>query len=238
MPDPSWDIMPVANPQLRERKRERLVRKNVLDDPVGLSEPLYQLHRRDQIVLPSALDRTSRMLLIRAQAAISSALDPVIDETVQSAAEPADLLAALTLRRHEWQIAVALRDITDLRAEHQFNAATSAGPLTDSILGPQQRALQLAHDAIASRVTALECYAAEVLAASSAIRDLEDALRISDLNDQYLGLVAHTAADEHALIEISGLTDQASAAAQAVRESMRQVGQAAAALALPEPAAG
>ena len=160
------------------------------------------------------------------------------DETVQSAAEPADLLAALTLRRHEWQIAVALRDITDLRAEHQFNAATSAGPLTDSILGPQQRALQLAHDAIASRVTALECYAAEVLTASSAIRDLEDALRISDLNDQYLGLVAHTAADEHALIEISGLTDQASAAAQAVRESMRQVGQAAAALALPEPAAG
>ena len=45
MPDPSWDIMPVANPQLRERKRERLVRKNVVDDPVGLPEPLYQLHR-------------------------------------------------------------------------------------------------------------------------------------------------------------------------------------------------
>src|ERR1700760_1944868 len=178
MPEPSWDIMPVANPELRERKRERLVRKNVVDDPINLTEPLYQLHHRDQIVLPSALDRTSRMLLIRAQAAIISALDPVIDETVQSAAEPADLLAALTLRRHEWQIAVALRDITDLRAEHEFNAAASAGPLTDSILGPQQRALQLAHDAIASRVTALECYAAEVLTASSAIRDLEDALRI------------------------------------------------------------
>jgi hypothetical protein len=50
--------------------------------------------------------------------------------------------------------------------------------------------------------------------------------------------VARTAADEHALTEISGLTDQAAAAAQAVRESMRQVGLAAAALALSEPATG
>jgi hypothetical protein len=49
---------------------------------------------------------------------------------------------------------------------------------------------------------------------------------------------AHTAADEHAITEITGLTDQATAAAQAARESMRQVGLAAAALALPEPAAG
>ena len=46
------------------------------------------------------------------------------------------------------------------------------------------------------------------------------------------------AADEHAVIEIGGLTDQAAAAAQAVRESLRQVSLAAAALALPAPTAG
>lgn len=67
--------------------------------------------------------------------------------------------------------------------------------------------------------------------------DWQDALRISDLNDRYLDLVARTAADEHAVTEISDLTDQATAAALAVRESMRHVGLAAAALALPEPAA-
>jgi hypothetical protein len=67
---------------------------------------------------------------------------------------------------------------------------------------------------------------------------LHDALRISNMNDRYLDLVAHTAADEHAITEITGLTDQATAAAQAARESMRQVGLAAAALALPDPAAG
>jgi hypothetical protein len=226
--DPSWDIMPVANPALRERKRRRLIRRSCLHDPVGLAEPLYQPRHRDQVVVPSALDRVSRGLLIRAQTAISSALDSVTDEAVESS----DIVTEPTLRRHEWQIAIALRDITDLRAEHEFNAAASAGPMTDSVLAPQQRALQLAQD------TALERYAAEVLAARSAFQDWQDALRISNLNDKYLELVAHTAADEHAVIEISGLTDQAAAAAQAVRESMRQVSLAAAALALPGPAAG
>lgn len=152
--------------------------------------------------------------------------------------ESPDIVTELTLRRHEWQIATALRDITDLRAEHEFNAAASAGPMTDSVLAPQQRALQLAQEAIESTVTALERYAAEVIAARSAFQDWQDALRISNLNDDYLELVARTAADEHAVIEIGGLTDQAAAAAQAVRESMRQVSLAAAALALPEPTAG
>lgn len=232
--DPSWDIMPVANPALRDRKRRRLIRGSLAHDPAGLAEPLYQLRHRDQVVVASALDRVSRELLIRVQTAISSALGSAIDDAVPSP----DILAEPTLRWHEWQIAIALRDITDLRAEHEFNAAASAGLLTDSVLGPQQRALQLAQDAIESRVTALERYAAEILAARSAFRDLQDALRISNLNDRYLALIARTAADEHAITEISGLTEQATAATQAVRASMRQVGLAAAALALPEPADG
>jgi hypothetical protein len=37
------------------------------------------------------------------------------------------ILTEATLRWHEWELAVALRDITDLRAEHEFNAAASAG---------------------------------------------------------------------------------------------------------------
>jgi hypothetical protein len=236
--DPSWDIMPVASPALRDRKRRRLIGASLARDPVGLAEPLYQLRHRDQVVLPSALDRLSRELLIRAQIAIGAALDPVTDDdpVTGDAGQSPDILAESTLRWHEWQIAIALRDITDLRAEYEYNAAASSGPLTSSVLGPQQRALQLAQDAIESRVTAVERYAAEVRAARSAIRDLHDALRISNLNDSYLDLVARTAADEHAIAEISGLTDQATAAAQAVRDSMRQVGLAAEALALSEPA--
>jgi len=237
--DPSWDIMPVANPALRDRKRRRLIGSSLAHDPVGLAEPLYQLHHRDQVVLPSALDRVSRELLIRAQVAVSSAVDPGTDDDLvtDDAAQSPDILAESALRWHEWQIATTLRDITDLRAEYEYNATASTGPLTSSVLGPQQRALQVAQGAIESRVAALERYAAEVLAARSAFRDLHDALRISNLNDDYLDLVARTAADEHAIAEISGLTDQATAAAQAVRDSMRQVGLAAVALALPDPAA-
>jgi hypothetical protein len=114
--DPSWEIMPVANPALRDRKQRHLIRGSLAHDPVGLAEPLYQLCHRDQVVVPSALDRMSRELLIRAQTAISSALDSVIDDAEQSP----DILAEPTLRWHEWQIAPALRDITDLRAEHEI----------------------------------------------------------------------------------------------------------------------
>jgi hypothetical protein len=230
--DSSWDITPVANPELREGKRRRVVRGLLAKDPVGLAEPLYQLHRRDEVVAPSSLDYASRELLLRAQTAIDSALDSGADQV-----ELPDIVADGTLRRHEWEIAVALRDITDLRAEHEFNAAESAGPMTDAVLEPQQRALRLAQDAIVSRVAALEHYAAEIGTAGTAYRDWQDALRVSHLNDRYLDLVARTAADEHAVIEISGLAEQAATAAQAFRDTVRQVSLAAAALALPEPVA-
>jgi hypothetical protein len=232
--DPSWDIMPVANPALRERQQRRLIRDSCARDPVDLAKPIWQLRQRDQVVLPSALDRESRELLIRAQIAIDSALDSGTDEV----AESPDVVPELTLSRHEWQLAVSLRDITHLRAEHEFNAAASAGPMTDSVLAPQQRALELARAAVESTVAALERYAAEVSAARAALQAWQDALRISNLNDRYLDLIAYTAADKYALDELSGLTDQAAAAAQAVGKSLRQVSLAAAALALPDPAAG
>ncbi len=58
--------------------------------------------------MPSALDRVSRELLIRAQAAISSALDSVTDDALESP----DIVTEYTLRWHEWQIAIALREPT------------------------------------------------------------------------------------------------------------------------------
>ena len=49
---------------------------------MGVAEPMYQLRYRDELVLPSALDRISRELLIRAQTAIDSALDSVADNAI------------------------------------------------------------------------------------------------------------------------------------------------------------
>jgi hypothetical protein len=228
--DPSWDIMPVANPDVPEGKRRRLIRDSLLMDPVGPAEPTYQVRHRDQIVQLDSLDRSCRRLLLRAQVAIDSVVDSGLDE-----AGLPDTVAERTLRRHEWDIAVALRDISELRAEHEVNAAASVGPMTDTVLQPHKRALQFAQDAISSRIAALEHYAAEVSAAGIAYRDWQDALRVSDLNDRYRDLVARTAADEHAVVEISGLAEQAAAAAQAFRDTVQQVSLAAEALVLPEP---
>jgi hypothetical protein len=54
-------------------------------------------------------------------------------------------------------------------------------------------------------------------------------------NDRYRDLVARTAADEHATMEIAGLAEQAAEAGQALRETLQQATLAAEALALPEP---
>jgi hypothetical protein len=137
-----------------------------------------------------------------------------------------------TLLRHEWEIAVALRDITDLRVEHGLNAAASVGPMTNAVLQSQQRALVQAHDAIAARVSELERYADCVSAAETAYRDWQDALRVSNLNDLYLDLVARTAADEHAVAEIGAMTERTSTA-QAFGQAVQQLSLAASALETP-----
>jgi hypothetical protein len=54
-------------------------------------------------------------------------------------------------------------------------------------------------------------------------------------NDKYLDLVARTAADQQATVEITDLADQAGEAAQAFRETLQRATLAAEALALPEP---
>ncbi len=150
-----------------------------------------------------------------------------------------DLRAAVeepVLRWHEWQIAVALRDITELLLELVSGyAAGAAGPMTTTILLSQNRAISLARDATTARVLSLEILAAQVAAADAARRDWETAHRMAANNDKYRDLVARTAADQHATMEITGLAEQAAEAAQALRETLQQATLAAEALALPEP---
>jgi hypothetical protein len=225
--DPSWDVVPVSNPDLPARTRNKLFNRAVLKDPVGVTEPVYQYQDREQVVVPSSLDQLSRELLLRAQKAIAVA----VDGEAAIAADGDRIVPASTLLRHEWEIAVALRAITDLRAEHGLNAAASVGPMTNAVLKSQEAALVQAHKAIAIRVSELERYADCVSAAETAYRDWQDALRVSHLNDMYLDLVARTAADEHAVAEISGMTDRA-ATAQAFQQAVQKLSLSATALEL------
>ena len=190
------------------------------------------LSRRGQgrVIEPSSLDDSGRQLLRRAQVAIGAILGLEIhtaDLLGRSAAETA-------LKRHEWEIASALREITALRAESGLGLpGASPGPMTGAVLQSHRRALGLAQQATTARVCALERYAAQIQATDAARLDWQSALKIAGLNDRYLDLLARTAADEQAIAEIAALTEQASAADEAFRESLYRAALAAEALVLP-----
>jgi hypothetical protein len=191
-----------------------------------------KLDNRDlsRCVRPADLDGPSYELLGRTQNAICAILGSVVygrylsDHSVEESA----------LRRHEWEIAIALKDISKLSRELERSIKIgSPGPMTVAVLASQRQALTLAEGATTSRISALERYASELQMADAAECDWQTALKASSRNDQYLDLVARTAADEYAISEIRGMTEQVAAAGNVFREHLRQAGLAAEALVLP-----
>ncbi len=119
---------------------------------------------RSRVIEPSSLDDSGRQLLRRAQQAIGAIAGSEVylaDLLDRAAAETA-------LRRHEWEIASALREITALRTESGTSLpGASPGPVTAAVVESHRRALAMAEQATAARVSALECYAAQVRAADA-----------------------------------------------------------------------
>ncbi len=223
-----WRVEPVVNPGLRDARGRRLIRMTN-DQIAGRTGPVRQVRYREQVVSPLALERECRQLLQRAQHAIAT--------IVTSQVYASDLRGAVdepVLRQHEWDIAVALREITELLLDlaSSYGGGT-AGPMTTAMLVSQSRAVTIARNATTARVLSLELLAAQVAAAEAARRDWETAHRMAANNDRYLDLVARTAADERATVEITGLAEQAAEAAQAARETLQRATLAAEALALP-----
>ena len=222
-------VEPVVNPGLGDARRRRLIRMTK-EQIAGRTGPLRQVRQRDRVVSPLALELESRKLLQHAQRAIAT--------IVTSRVYAGDLRGAVeepVLRQHEWEIAVALREITELLLDlvSSYGGGT-AGPMTAAVLVAQNRAISIARDATTARVLALELLAAQVAAAEAAQRDWETAHRMAANNDKYLDLVARTAADQRATAEITGLAEQAAEASQALRETLQRATLAAEALALPE----
>ena len=221
-------VEPVANPDLREGRRLRLVRMTK-SQIAGRTGPLRQIRRRDEVVSPLALELGCRGLLHRAQRAIA-----VIVTSGLYARELHGTVEEPVLRQHEWEIAVSLREITELLLDLVSSAGGAAmGPMTGAVLLSQNRAVALARDSTTARVLGLELLAAHVAAAEAARRDWETAHQAAAKNDKYLDLVARTAADQYAGTEITGLTERAAEAAQALRETLQRATLAAEALALP-----
>jgi hypothetical protein len=197
----------------------------------------FQSRRRDlrlcrtAVIFPESLDEPGRILLARTQAALGAIRGSRVRATglLQTGVpEP-------VLREHEWQIAGKLREVTELRRVlAESIPGTSPGPMTTHVLAAQRRAIDVARQAIAARVTALEWYARQVAAADDADRDWRDAVELSKLNDRYLDLVARTASDEYATGHLAGLAEQLAVATAARNDRLHEADLAAEVLALPE----
>jgi len=224
-----WNVEPVANPSLREAKRQRLIRM-AKQQIAGRTGPVRQIRLLNELVSPLALERECGVLLLRTQRAIAA----IVTSTVYAG----DLRSAVSvpaLRQHEWEIAVELREITELLFDLVSSSGGGrAGPMTAPVLLSQHRAIEIARDATTARIVAIEQLATQVAATEVARRDWETAHRMAANNDKYLDLVARTAVDERATAEITDLAQQAALAAQAFRETLQQATLAAEALALPE----
>ena len=150
----------------------------------------------------ASLDDPSRELL---EAATSAVL--TIARSAEFRAGSCGAVQVADLRRHQWDIATALRDITDLRAQ----LPSSAGPLAAPVMAAQKDAIAVAEAATMTRVDALKRYADQVTQADAARRDWDNAHEIASRNDAYRALVARTAADEHATADLADLATQSSA---------------------------
>lgn len=220
-------VEPVANPTVRAARRRRLIHMTK-GQIAGRRGPVRQIRYRDEVVSPLALERGCSQLLRRAQRAIAT--------IVSSRAYSDDLRATVeepVLARHEWEIAVALREITELLLDLVSSTRGGApGPMTTAVLVSQNRAISVARDATTARVLALELLATQVAAAEAARTDWETAHQMAANNDKYLDLVARAAADQHATAEITDLAERAAQAAQALHETLQQAAMAAEALVL------
>jgi hypothetical protein len=159
-------------------------------------------------------DARSRVLLRRAQ----DAIDAVTSAEVCRAGLLDQAAATAALTSQEWDIALALREQARLRARRARLPAISTGTLTAALLDRQHQAAQLADSSIASRVTAVERYAAEVREAETAYRDWQQAAELAELSGQHLDMLARTAADDHGIAEIQAMSQQARAIRLALGE--------------------
>jgi hypothetical protein len=185
---------------------------------------------RSKVIFPENLDEKCRALLTRAQRAITT----ILGSSVRAAGLLENPVQNELLDRHEWEIANTLRDITKFRSLLAENTRLGpAGPMTTDVLAAQRRAIELAQEATAARIAALERYATQIAAADNAGRDWQQAVELSKLNDKFLDLVARTASDQHAATEITRLTEQLAAAAKARQDRLRDADLAADVLALP-----
>jgi hypothetical protein len=210
-------LNPDENLQARTDKEVIAIDRALAPGPAG------QAGFRDTIVTYAALG-AARPMAERTSSAVAAIL-----ASPEYKAGTCGAVQASELRRHAWEIAVALRDIAERRAELPSG---QIGPITAPVVAAHVQAVTIAEDATRARVNALGHYAAQVAKADAARRDWTTAQEAAKRNDKYLDLVARTAADQHATAHLSDLGASAADAARILQESLADATHAAETLAL------
>jgi hypothetical protein len=174
--------------------------------------------RRPQVLDISGLDQPAHDIFYRARRALLT----IIGSALFAAGRLNNQATELELRRQELDLVDRLTRITDMQAAYNANCYGSVpGPQNAATLHRHWRDLVSAQESVASWVAALERYAAEVQRADAAERDLELARKLERLDARYLDLAAATAADEHAIATVNGMTDEVAALRAAMEHALR-----------------
>jgi len=220
-------VEPVVSPRVGPLWTRHLI-EAMTQQAADVTGPRRQIEYREAVVLPLALEPRCLELLDRAQRAVAAILISGV-----YARDLRSVIDAAVLRRNLWEIAVSLREISELVLDMVAATVGTIGSMAATVLASQNRAIVLARDSIAARVVTLEQLAEHVSAVEAARMDWEISHRLAAKNDRYLDLVARTAADEHANAEVVGMVARAAELEQAMRETLQGAVLAAETLALP-----
>jgi hypothetical protein len=160
-------------------------------------------------------DPPARVLLRRAQ----DAIDTVNSAEVSRAGLLDEVSVSAALAAQEWEIALALRDQAGLRAKRAGLTGLAPGTPAAELLEQHRHAARTAEQSVATRIRALERYAAEVRVADATYRNWRQHAAVTELSGPHLDMLARTAADEHGIAALRAMTRQARAVQQAIRES-------------------
>lgn len=180
------------------------------------------------LVHPEDLTADAKELLVRARQAMTAVLDSRVhrekwlDAQRNEAAFP----------RQEWAIAQGLRDYSRVARKDQRAPQEADNASVAELLTSRQRVLETSLQGIERRVAALESYAEQVAEADARYAEVREIERLAAGSAELLDLLARTAADDLAVAEIEGLTDEAAVVASPFAKALESAKQAAVA-ALP-----
>ncbi|WP_018655182.1 hypothetical protein [Actinomadura flavalba] len=188
-------------------------------------------HHRDRYVVPEDLDHDALVLLVRAQRAI----DTVTESEVNREGLLDTIDNAVTLPRHEWEIAHILARQSRLRIEQDAVGEAEERPEIAAALRPLRDKLDVSVRAVTRRVEALERYAERATAADDALRARRRLEELTANAHEYDELVADAVRDDLAVPAIERLTEQGDALVRKLNDRLAAAAEAADELPPPPP---